>query len=282
MAAWFCLSSFNWVAGWTIFWDERHIMATTDLLSQTVLQVCCISQLCSGLTGSQGSKQPCNYCIQFQTSVCYHPNRAGPSVSLCYRKGSVLSVCNRLFRRTNSGTHPTFTQIHAREMSCRLLTMSTTGRQFGSLWTLAIFFLSGVNSQQVCKCGIWLTPAGLHSMPTTPKCKEHFCTLHLTSCQVGRNYLWSSALHPDFVTEEKCQLSSFFPLVLPSSSEEDELCASAETKDHKWLSMGSCTLSSSFKKPGINGSHQENSCCQGQEQSLSLSLQFAPCTPARV
>lgn len=91
-------------------------MATTDLLSQTVLQMCCISQLCSSLTGSQGSKQPCNCCIQFQTSVCYRPNRAGPSVSLCYRKGSVLSVCNRLFRRTNSGTHPTFTQIHARKL----------------------------------------------------------------------------------------------------------------------------------------------------------------------
>lgn len=100
MAAWFCLSSLNWIVGWTILWDEKHSMATADLLSLMALQVCCISQLCSGLTGSQGSKQPCNYCIQFQTSICYHPNRARPSVSVCYRKGSGLSVCNRQ-KRTN-------------------------------------------------------------------------------------------------------------------------------------------------------------------------------------
>lgn len=70
-------------------------------------------------------------------------------------------------------------------------------------------------------------------MPTTPRRKEHFCTLGLTSYQVSTNYLWGSALHPDFMTEEECQLSCFFPLALPSSCEADELCASAETKDHK-------------------------------------------------
>lgn len=214
-------------------------------------------------------------------------SQQGRAICVCLLQKRLCTIClQQAFRKDRlSEAHPTFTQIHPREMSCRLLTMSTMGRHslFGSLWTLAIwFFLSGISSQQVCKYGIWLTPAGRHSMPTTPKCKKHFCTLDLTSCQLGTNYLWGSALLPGFVTEEKCQLSSFFPLALPSSSEADELCACAETKDHKWLSMGSCTLSSSFKKPGINGSHQGNSCCQGQEQSLSWSLQFAHCTPARV
>lgn len=213
-------------------------------------------------------------------------SQQGRAICICLLQKRFCTIClQQAFRKDKLGeTHPTFTQIHPREMSCWLLTMTTTCRHslFGSLWTQAIFFLSGISSQQVCKCGIWLTPAGLHSMPTTPKCKEHFCTLDITSCQVGTNYLWGSALHPDFVTEEKCQFSSFFPLSLPSSSEADELCTSAETKDHKLLSMRSCTLSSSFKKPGINGSHQGNSCCQGQEQSLSWSLQFAHCAPAGV
>lgn len=212
-------------------------------------------------------------------------SQQGRAICVCYRKGSVLSVCNRLLRRTN---WVKLTLHLPRNIQGRRLQAShheyNGQTQFAWLPLSSghFFFLSGISSEQVCKCGIWLTPAGLHSMPTTPKCMEHFCTLGLTSFQVGTNYLRGSGLHPDFMTEEKCQLSSFFPFALPSSFEADELCASAETKDHKWLNMGSCTFSNCFKKPGRNGSYQGNSCWQRQEQSLSWSLQFAHCTPARV
>lgn len=268
MPAWFCLSSFNWIIGWTIFWDERHIMATADLLPPIVLQVCYISQVCSGLTGSQGSKQPCNYCIQFQTSICYCPNRAGPSVSVCYRKGSVLSVCNRFLRGTN---WVKLTLRLPRNIQGRWAGGFSPWVQWADTVCLALFelwpffFVVGLAVNKFANVAFGSPLQGLHSMPTTPKCKEHFCTLCLTSCQVGTNYLWGSVLHPDFVTEEKCQLSSFFPLALPTWFEADELCASAEIKDHKWLSMGSCILSSSFKKPGINGSYQ----CKGKSSLLA-------------
>ncbi|KAM6361383.1 uncharacterized protein FN964_003853 [Alca torda] len=35
----------SWTIGWTIFWDERYMMTTADLLRPAVVLVCYISQL---------------------------------------------------------------------------------------------------------------------------------------------------------------------------------------------------------------------------------------------
>jgi len=35
----------SWTIGWTVFWDERYITTTANLLSPVVLLVCYISQL---------------------------------------------------------------------------------------------------------------------------------------------------------------------------------------------------------------------------------------------
>lgn len=136
MASWFCLSSFNWIAGWTI-WDEWCIMATADLLSPVVLQVCCASQLCSGLIGSQGSKQW--ELLHPISDLHLLSSKRGRAICVCLLQKRLCTIClQQAFKKDKLGeTHPTSTQIHPREMSCRLLTMSAMGRHslFGCVWT---------------------------------------------------------------------------------------------------------------------------------------------------
>lgn len=70
-------------------------------------------------------------------------SQQGKAICVCLLQKRLWTICLQQAKKDKlSETHPTFTQIHPREISCRLLTMSTVGRHslFDSIWILAFYF----------------------------------------------------------------------------------------------------------------------------------------------